>query len=194
MNILVISSLYPSESNPLSGIFVHSQVQELINQGHQVKVIAPVPLVPFPLPLFSRKWERFHDTPGYGLVNEVEVHYPRYLSLPRSWLFEKSGEWMHAGMKKLVSEIIRDFPFDLIHAHVALPAGYAAMKVAEDLQVPFLVTIHGSDLQKTVDINQDCKEALLRQSRRRRSRMARDASPTRAVRPPAPTARRSGCR
>ena len=160
MNILVISSIYPSESNPLSGIFVHSQVQELVKQGFQVKILAPVPLAPFPLPLFSKKWRRFHATPGFGLVNEIEVYYPRYLSLPRNWLFEKSGGWMYAGMRELVSEIAKEFPFDLIHAHVALPTGYAAMRVAAENQKPYIVTIHGADLQKTIHLNQKCKGAV----------------------------------
>ena len=160
MNLLVISSLYPSLNNPLSGIFVRSQVQGLVKGGVKARVLAPVPLAPFPLPLFSKRWKGFRASPQYDVVDGIAVHYPRYLSLPRNWLFERSGEWMYRGMRELVSEIANEFPLDLIHAHVALPAGYAAMRAAEDLKVPFVVTIHGGDLQRTIHLNQACKKAI----------------------------------
>jgi glycosyltransferase involved in cell wall biosynthesis len=67
---------------------------------------------------------------------------------------------MYAGIKDLVSEISEEFPFDLIHAHAALPAGYAAMRIAAKFGIPFVVTIHGADLQKTVHINQHAQQAV----------------------------------
>lgn len=160
MNILVISSMYPSVNNPVSGSFVHSQVQELVRQGCQAKVLSPVPMTPFPLKFLSRKWAGFQKIPWFDLVEDVEIYYPRYLSLPRNLVFGESGKWMYAGIKKLVNEISKDFQFDLIHAHGALPDGFAAMEVAEKFHKPYLVTIHGADLQKTVHFNPRCKEII----------------------------------
>jgi teichuronic acid biosynthesis glycosyltransferase TuaC len=160
MNVLVISSLYPSVVDPLSGIFVKQQVQELVNQGCQVVVIAPVPLAPFPIHLISKKWGKYHVTPHFTADDNIEVYHPRYISLPNNWSFQESGQRMYAGMKRLISEIAREFPFDMIHAHVALPAGYAAMRIAEVYQKPYLVTIHGADLQSTIYHSQGCKDAI----------------------------------
>lgn len=160
MKVLVISSLYPSAHDPVSGIFVRAQVQELVKGGCQIKVVSPTPRAPFPLNLCSRKWAGFHKTPLSDVVENIEVYYPRYLSLPRNWLFASSGQRMYTGIKGLIAEISREFPFDLIHAHVALPDGFAAMKVAEDCRKPFLVTIHGADLQKTVHFNPRCKDVI----------------------------------
>ena len=36
-------------------------------------------------------------------------------------------------------------PFDLIHAHGALPCGHAAMCLSKSLKIPFVVTVHGLD-------------------------------------------------
>jgi hypothetical protein len=46
MKVLVVSHLYPTDSNPSSGIFVQEQVQELYGMGHSVYVISPTPYVP----------------------------------------------------------------------------------------------------------------------------------------------------
>jgi len=37
---------------------------------------------------------------------------------------------MYLGIKELVAKIYREFQFDLIHAHVALPDGYAEVQIA----------------------------------------------------------------
>ena len=37
MKVLVISHMYPSNFNPMAGIFVHEQVKALINNGCEVK-------------------------------------------------------------------------------------------------------------------------------------------------------------
>jgi len=160
MNVLVISSLYPSVNDPVSGVFVQAQIQELVKGGCQVKVLSPVPMAPFPINLFSKKWAGFHATPVCAVVENIEVYYPRYLSLPRNWLFGRSGQRMYAGMNTLLYEISNEFQFDLIHAHVALPDGFAAMMAAERFQKPFLVTIHGADLQKTIHFNPSCKDII----------------------------------
>src|SRR6202030_3060681 len=39
----------------------------------------------------------------------------------------------------------RKAPFDLIHAHAALPCGHAAAVIADRLSIPFVVSVHGLD-------------------------------------------------
>ncbi len=160
MKVLVVSHLFPSTANQVSGIFVKQQVHELIKQGCEVKVISPVPWTPFPVYHFSGKWTDIHKIPAEDEIDGINVIYPRYLALPKNWLFARSGNRMYTGIKSAVREIHKAFPFDLIHAHVALPDGYAAMLLAEDYRIPFVVTIHGKDVQQSVHINQKCQESL----------------------------------
>jgi glycosyltransferase involved in cell wall biosynthesis len=67
---------------------------------------------------------------------------------------------MYLGIKDLVAKIYQEFQFDLIHAHVALPDGFAAMRVSEICNRPFIVTVHGQDLQITLYRGKGCKKAL----------------------------------
>lgn len=49
---------------------------------------------------------------------------------------------MYKGIKDLVSKIYQSFKFDLIHAHIALPDGFAAIKLKQIYRKPVVVTIH----------------------------------------------------
>lgn len=160
MKVLVISHMYPSTFSEVAGIFVHEQVKELVRQGCEIKVISPVPWTPFPVRHLSLKWKRYSEIPARATWDGIEVYYPRFLSFPRMLFFASSGRWMYRGIRALVNQIHRDFPFELIHAHAALPDGYAGVVLAQILGCPLVITIHGRDLQHTIHRNARCREAL----------------------------------
>lgn len=162
MKILVLSHMYPSIFNNVYGIFVHEQVKALIDLGIEVKVISPVPWAPFPINIISEKWKKYSLIPKYENRENVSVWYPRYITFPKALFLQSSGERMYKGTKILVTKIYQDFKFDLIHAHVALPDGYAAMKLSKELNVPYILTIHGQDLQQTLFKNEQCIENILK--------------------------------
>ena len=161
MKILIISHMYPSTFNNVFGIFVHEQTKALIKKGLDIKVISPVPWTPFPVNIINDKWKRYSRIPEYKIWEGVSVCYPRHITFPKALFFESSGERLYKGIKTLVKKIYKDFKFDLIHAHVALPDGYASMKLSKEYNVPFVVTIHGQDLQQTIFKNRRCKENIL---------------------------------
>jgi teichuronic acid biosynthesis glycosyltransferase TuaC len=151
MKILVVSHMYPSIPNPTYGVFIHKQVKALQKLGCEVRVISPVPYAPWPLRVWKEKWRAYASVPVHDFYDGVEVYYPRYLEFPRSFLLEHAGFFMFLGMRKLVERLARDFPFDLLHAHVALPDGHCASLLRKGYQVPFLVSIHGQDFQSTIN-------------------------------------------
>jgi len=160
MRVLVISHMYPSTFNEAAGIFVHDQVKELIRQGCEVKVVSPVPWAPFPLNALSDKWKSYSSIPHQIEWEGVEVYYPRYIAFPRDAFFASSGRRIYLMFKSLASEVHKHFRFDLIHAHVALPDGSAAVLLGEKLQKPVVVTIHGQDLYRTIHKSTTCKAAI----------------------------------
>jgi len=160
MKVLVISHMYPSFFNEVAGIFVHEQVKALMAKGVEVRVVSPVPWAPFPIKYLRKKWKRLSQVPQQAQWDGVGVAYPRYLAFPRAWLFATSGKRMYRGIKKLVHEIHREFPFELIHAHVALPDGYAGALIAREIGVPLVVTVHGQDAYATIHWNSRCREAV----------------------------------
>ncbi len=161
MNILCLSNLYPNSFDRIRGGFVRSQVLSLARLGCSVKVIAPVPAVPFPL-RFRKKWGGYALIPKQVDEGDVKVFHPRYLLLPYNMLFEYSGWFYYQGVKKLAQRLNREAHFDLIHAHTALPDGYAAMLLGQILQKPFVVTVHGRDFQDTITRNSRCYSNVLK--------------------------------
>lgn len=138
----------------MRGIFVHNQVKELIHQGCQVVVVAPVRYLP------SLPGRAARNDPKRAAWEGVQTYRPRYLLFPQARLFEYSGNFMHCGIRRTMELIYRKFPFDLFHAHVALPDGFAALKLKQRYGVPVVVTIHGADLHSTIYRNKRCKKAV----------------------------------
>ena len=160
MKVLIISHMYPSTFNSMAGIFVHQQVKTLKEKGIEVKVISPVPLAPFPLNLISKKWARYREIPYKTNIEGIDVYYPRYLEFPKGIMFHRSGFFMAKGIKRIINKVYKEFKFDLIHSHVAVPDGYAGMILNKEFKVPHVVTIHGQDFQNTISRNINCKKAL----------------------------------
>jgi len=160
MKVLVLSHMYPSTANEVAGIFVHEQVKTLMAKGIKVRVVSPVPWAPFPLSRLSRKWRAYSRIPQGCVWDEVKVSYPRYLAFPRAWFFPTSGHRMYRGIRRTIESIYRQFPFDLIHAHVALPDGYAGALLAQDFGKSLVITVHGQDLQQTVHRSPGCRVSL----------------------------------
>jgi len=147
MDILVVSHLYPTPDDPVTGVFVHEQVKALRERGHTVRVLSPRPYVPA-FPGLPERWRKFSETPRGASIDEVPVSYPRYLSLPSRRtlpLVSLSARWT---LSRQVRELPPDFLPDVVHAHVPLPDGYASFPAAEQLGVPQVVTVHGASIQK----------------------------------------------
>ena len=160
MKVLVLSHMYPSTFNEVAGIFVHEQVKALVRKGVKVQVVSPVPWAPFPINRMRRKWKAYSEIPAQSVWDGIKVWYPRYLTFPKGWFFASSGRRMHHGIKDVVAKIYQEFPFDLIHAHVALPDGYAGALLAREYKKPLVITIHGQDLQHTVFRSLKCRQAV----------------------------------
>jgi hypothetical protein len=152
--------MYPSPLKEAYGIFVHEQAKALIEKGCDVRVVSPVPWSAFPLNKLSSKWNSYSNIPSERRLEGVQVYYPRYLAFPKSTLFESSGIRMYHGIKKTINKIHKKFQFDIIHAHVALPDGDAAIMLATKYQTPVITTVHGADLYLTVEKNTKCKQKV----------------------------------
>lgn len=161
MKILVISYMYPSPANKVLGIFVHKQVQKLIENNCEVRVICPVPYLPKILSL-NKKWEWYYKIPKKDIIDGVEVYYPRYLDFPKGLFLQNSGYFMYLGIKNTIQKLYKEYKFDIIHSHAVLPVGYAGMLVNKKYNIPHVITVHGKDFQYTLFKNKKCKENILK--------------------------------
>ena len=142
MRILVLSHLYPGARDPTAGTFVHEQVRALIELGQDVRVVSPRGLAP---PLGSR-WAGHRAVPGGDRVEGVPVLHPRKLALPGGRLGRWNAEAMRAAIRGPLRRVHRRWPFQVVHAHMLVPDGWAAARVAAGLGVPVLATAHRADV------------------------------------------------
>ena len=142
MRILFLSHLYPSAADPTAGTFVHEQASALIELGHDVRVISPKGIAP---PL-AKRWARFRDVPGVDHVDGIPVLYPRKVTLPGGRLGHWNGESMRVAIAGPLRRIRERWPYDVIHAHMLVPDGWAAARVGSRLGVPVLATAHRADV------------------------------------------------
>jgi teichuronic acid biosynthesis glycosyltransferase TuaC len=143
LSVLVVSRLYPRPSDPVLGIFVEEEAVAL-SKRCQVRVVSPVPWSP-PLKPFKR-WYSYSQLPHRERRRGVEVLRPRMLLLPRNLLFGLLGHSLYLSLRRHASEIGRDFPFDVIHAHTAYPDGFGAVMLGRALGRPTVITVHGGDV------------------------------------------------
>ncbi len=130
MRILIIPSWYPTPEKPVSGIFVREQADAL-SLEHEVRVLF----------LEVRKRgekgkprRRLSKSKGY--IEELK----EVPNLPFVWQFIYM--WY---MLRAYRSLTRSFKPDLIHCHVAVPAGFGAAMLRRLFGVPVVLTEHSSE-------------------------------------------------
>jgi teichuronic acid biosynthesis glycosyltransferase TuaC len=142
VKVLMLSHMYPSAVNPTAGIFVEEQVRALIRRGHDVRVLSPRAIAP---PLLPR-WKAHRQVPGVEIWDGIPVLRPRKLSLPRALLGPRNSDAMLTAIARPLKRVHAAWKFDVIHAHMLVPDGWAAACVGAELDVPVLATAHRADV------------------------------------------------
>jgi teichuronic acid biosynthesis glycosyltransferase TuaC len=138
----MLSHMYPSAVNPTAGVFVAEQVAALRALGHDVRVVSPVGWAPPGLP----RWAAHRRVPGGDVVAGVPVLYPRKLTLPANLLGHRNSDAMLAALRGPLRRVHRRWPFQVVHAHMLVPDGWAAARVGAELGVPVVATAHRADV------------------------------------------------
>jgi glycosyltransferase involved in cell wall biosynthesis len=142
IKVLILSTLYPKPYVETSGIFAHLQVKYLLKEEVDIKVISSIPWAPRLL-WFKKKWKMYGLTPLVSIYDGVNVYYPPHLELPGNINFSWSGIALFTGIARLVRQIYKKFPFQIIHANTIVPDGFAALWLAREFRVPCLCVSRG---------------------------------------------------
>jgi teichuronic acid biosynthesis glycosyltransferase TuaC len=134
MHVLTLTPFYPTVEDDASGCFIAEFVGELQHQGIESSVIAVQPM--------------HHSHPGPD-PKAPPATWKKYFCLPGNPGLSSAGQFLHATLKFHVRQLHARHPISVIHAHAALPCGQAAMLLAKDLSIPFVVTVHGLDAFST---------------------------------------------
>jgi glycosyltransferase involved in cell wall biosynthesis len=212
MKVVVVAEYYPRAADPTLGIWAHHQTKAARDAGADVRVIVlhrPVPPLATVRGLSSESvrsalaaTRAAASQPSTVTLDGISVRYLRYLSPPRGRTYANWGAWAAPPLLRALRRMRVEFPFDLIHAHYAVPAGDAVRRAAPD--VPLVISVHGGDVlgahagAPTVTATLAHARLVLANSagtaRRSRHRGARDvqvvhlgAYPPAAPAPPPPT-------
>jgi teichuronic acid biosynthesis glycosyltransferase TuaC len=151
--VLVVAEFYPSRRDPVLGIWAHRQALAARDAGAQVQVLALHRLIPprsslaggptdaarVLVSMLREERTQFRD----GLP----IAYLRYVSPPRDRSYPGWGAWAAPAVAYGLRRLRRSFPFELIHAHNAVPAG-DSVRLARP-SVPLVVSVHGGDVLYT---------------------------------------------
>lgn len=137
MKVVWLLPWYPNKHNKMSGIFFKEQSGFLSEKADlsivYIEQVSPRYFLDF---IFSRKYSEYAE-------GSITVFHKRILSLERLSPALAAELFTIAFEKIYKKRIAKEHP-DMIHAHVTLPAGYAACKVGEKYSVPVIITEHAT--------------------------------------------------
>ena len=145
MRIAVLTSSYPRFLGDGTAPFVQSIAETLVKFGHVVEVIAPYDIEVKPFSTNGVKIHRFKyaltkslHIMGHGraLESDVRLNPVAILLIPFYLLAAFIKLWKVTGRQKT----------EVIHVHWVLPNGPVAAIVAKLRRIPFIVSLHGSDM------------------------------------------------
>jgi glycosyltransferase involved in cell wall biosynthesis len=134
LHVLTLTPFYPSEHDPAQGCFVSEPLREFKGENVINDVIAVRP---------------FYRGRARAVQSDASSRWHSFFPLPGNIGLPLSGDFLAASLRPQVRKLHRRQPFDLIHAHSALPCGAAALSLSKKLSIPFVVTVHGLDAYST---------------------------------------------
>jgi teichuronic acid biosynthesis glycosyltransferase TuaC len=171
VKVVVVAEFYPSLGDPVLGIWTHRQALAARDAGAEVRVLVLHRLVP-PRASFASgpagaagELARRMREPRKQTHDGLMVAYMPYVSPPRQRSYATWGAWAAPALALTLRRLRRSFPFDLVHAHNAVPAGDAVRRARTDLRLldaPLIVSVHGGDVLYTAGRGTAGAEAVAR--------------------------------
>lgn len=145
LRVLTLSTLFPDASRPNFGVFVERQTLGLAAHPEvELRVAAPIGLPPWPLSRhahYSALAARPEREPWKGL----DLYRPRFMTLPGT-----AGRFHVRALTRalipLLTDLRRDFAFDVIDAEFFFPDGPAAVALGKHFGVPVSIKARGADI------------------------------------------------
>lgn len=138
MHILEIPSFFP----PYGGLFCLDQAKALKALGHEVRILGNVQiaLTIGPKGYFTLPWRRYeHNRDGITVYQSFQRGVPKAVR----WNMKR---WVATVCDMFDDYVARYGKPDILHAHCAKWAGYAAMLVSRKYGIPYVITEHLSRL------------------------------------------------
>lgn len=146
MRILVLTNIFPTDKRPMGGSYVVERVEAHRRAGHEVDVLAlqmePDALLKWAL---NRSGRDDESGPVPGMT---PIRYP-LSSREFAWRrFSRSSRRLAELAADSIESNVDVSSYDRIHAHGMFrpPAGLVAQILSERLDIPYVITAHGTDV------------------------------------------------
>ncbi len=149
----MVAEFYPSRRDPVLGIWAHRQALATRDAGAEVRVLVLHRLIPPRASLAggpiagARALAGLAREPRTQVRDGLNVTYVPYVSPFREHGYASWGAWAAPSLAFALRRLARSFPFELVHAHNAVPAGDAVRRARPD--TPLVVSVHGGDVLYT---------------------------------------------
>lgn len=141
MNIVIIPAFFQTKSRKTLGSFFLEQARALQQKGHKVTILY--------CDTYSIKcvkdWFTYSEEKS-EIIEGIQIYRNRCFC-PLKHGIEGHREAFAQGIQKLYDQYMKGNKPDIIHAHCCVWAGYAAMKLSEQIGIPYVVTEHATLFQ-----------------------------------------------
>ncbi|MBO8161186.1 MAG: glycosyltransferase family 4 protein [Thermosipho sp. (in: Bacteria)] len=154
MKVLVLTNLFPVASNRNSGIFITNRLKEYVNFDVFYDAVSLTYKDGFSIRIVKKILNREFNEPL------EEINGVNYITF--EWNIVKKL-FYNLGAINLSKAIYRDIKkklnieqYDIIHAHGMygdIPGGVVAKFIAKEFKKPYIVTMHGSDINYNMEKN-----------------------------------------
>ncbi|HYM58981.1 MAG TPA: glycosyltransferase [Solirubrobacteraceae bacterium] len=163
VRVAVVAEYYPRARDPVLGVWAHRQAVAARDAGAEVRVLVLHRPIPPKAALRSRSPGKLVEPlrqPRRAELDGIEVRYVPFLAPPRPRSYGSWGAWAAPSLALALRRLRRSFPFDLVHAHYAAPAGDAVRRAR--LSQPLVVSVHGGDVLSVAEASPAGRRAVER--------------------------------
>ena len=145
ISVLTVTTLFPNPVQPSHGIFVETRLRKLMETGQIVaRVLAPIPWLPSFLTHDSLG--PVHRVPAFTERNGISIYHPRYFVVPKVGM-TVTPFTLYRAMRHAFRKIVNSgYRVDVLDAHYFYPDGVAAVWLAQEFNLPVVVTARGTDI------------------------------------------------
>jgi glycosyltransferase involved in cell wall biosynthesis len=147
MRVAIVAEYYPRAADPVLGVWAHRQALAARAAGADVRVLVLHRPVPPRSVLRNPSVKGLLDPLRQPLAAErdgIPVAYVPFLAPPRPRSYGSWGAWAAPTLALALRRLHRTWPFDLVHAHYAAPAGDAVRRARTGHR--YVVSAHGGDV------------------------------------------------
>jgi glycosyltransferase involved in cell wall biosynthesis len=147
VRVAIVAEYYPRAHDPAFGVWAHRQALAAAEAGADVHVLVLHRPVPPRSALRARDRRALTAPlrqPLRTTLDGLPVTYVPFVAPPRPRSYGSWGRWAAPTLAVALRRLRRGFPFDLVHAHYAAPAGDAVRRTG--IRTPLAISVHGGDL------------------------------------------------